>query len=186
MSYTKKNPPINPWQTLVAQSIHEQGSLEWLDSNIENIYRSTLHQIGYYGNIDHLFPTPSAENQWLYTETSNSCVGYFITRYEDLYGSWSHNYAYRSHFFQIYCDDRPAYYTAGDPPDFLIEQFRDQGKEIVIWDKALSKDHPILQKVKAECITLGLNKGLATRIWNQTMPETFLEAWEARKNKPAK
>ncbi|KAM3091314.1 hypothetical protein ACKFKG_26040 [Phormidesmis sp. 146-35] len=46
--------------------------------------------------------------------------------------------------------NRPSYYTAGDPPEFVIEQFRDQGKEIVIWDKALSKDHPLLQKAKAQ------------------------------------
>ncbi|KAM3113096.1 hypothetical protein [Phormidesmis sp. 146-33] len=59
--------------------------------------------------------------------------------------------------------NRPSYYTAGDPPEFVIDQFRDQGKEIVIWDKALSKDHPLLQKAKAQCVALGLNKAIATR-----------------------
>ncbi len=186
MTYTKKNPPENQWQNLVAQSIHEPETIEWLGSNIENLLRSYLHQIGYYGNIDHLFPTPSEENQWLYDSDTNSCMGYFITRYEGLYGSWSYDYAYRSHFFQIFCDDQPSYYSAGDPPKFVIDQSRDQGKEIVIWDKALSKDHPLLQKAKAECIELGLNKAITTRLWNQTTPETFWEAWENRKQKPKK
>ncbi|MBE9013035.1 hypothetical protein IQ250_22815, partial [Pseudanabaenaceae cyanobacterium LEGE 13415] len=60
------------------------------------------------------------------------------------------------------------------------------GKEIVIWDKVLSKDHPLLQKAKAECIELGLNKAIATRTWNQSSPETFWQAWEIRKKKPKK
>ncbi len=97
------------------------------------------------------------------------------------YGTWNHDYAYRSrsvvsgesHFFQIYFDDRPSYYTAGDPPEFLIENFRTQGKEIISWDNFLTKDHPILQTAKAECLELGLNKSIATRIWNKNTLETF-------------
>ena len=186
MTYTKQNPPTNPWQTLVARSIHEPGTTEWLESNIENIYRTSLHNIGYWDTIAHLYPTPTADNQWLYDEHTNSCIGYFITPYDNLYGTWSHDYAYRSHFFQIYCDDRRNSYSAGDPPEFVIEHFRDRGKEIVPWEKSLTKDHPILQKAKAECLTLSLNKSIATRIWNQTTLETFWPAWETRKNKSPK
>ena len=58
MTYTKQNPPTNPWQTLVARSIHEPGTTEWLESNIENIYRTSLHNIGYWDTIAHLYPTP--------------------------------------------------------------------------------------------------------------------------------
>ena len=183
MAYTKKNPPANHWHALVSQSVHDPGSIEWLDSNIENIIRSYLLEIGYYGNIDRLFPTPCQENHWLFDLDTNSCLGYFITPYEELYGTWSHDYAYRSHFFQIYFDARPSYYTAGDPPEFLIENFRTQGKEIVPWDNSLTKDHPILQVAKAECLELGLNKSIATRIWNKNTLETFSSAWEARKQK---
>jgi hypothetical protein len=183
MAYIKKNPPENHWHALVAQSIHDVGTIDWLESNIENVIRSYLLQIGYYGNIDRIFPTPCQENQWLYDPDTSSCIGYFITRYEELYGAWSHDYAYRSHFFQIYFDGRCSYYTAGDPPEFLIENFRNQGKEIVPWENALTKEHPILQKAKAECEALGLNKSIATRIWNKATPETFESAWEARKQK---
>jgi hypothetical protein len=183
MTYNKKNPPANHWHALVSQSIHDPGSIGWLDSNIENVIRSYLLEIGYYGNIEHIFPTPCQENQWLFDLETDSSIGYFITRYEELYGTWSHDYAYRSHFFQIYFDDRPSYYSAGDPPEFLVENFRIQGKEIVPWENSLTKDHPILQAAKAECVELGLNKSIATRIWNKNTLETFSSAWDARKQK---
>jgi hypothetical protein len=176
MTYTKNNPPANHWHALVSQSIHDPGSIEWLDSNIENTIRSYLLEIGYYANIEHIFPTPCQENQWLFDLETDSSIGYFITRYEELYGTWSYDYAYRSHFFQIY-------YGAGDPPEFLIKNFHSQGKEIVPWENSLTKDHPILQAAKAECVELGLNKSIATRIWNKNTLETFSSAWDARKKK---
>jgi hypothetical protein len=184
MAHHKKDSPPNPWTDLVARSIHDPETIEWLDSNIENILRGCIHQIGYYGNIDHLFPPPTVDNQWLYDEDTNSCTGYFITRYSGLYGSWSNEYAYRSHFFQIFCSgDRPSHYSAGDPPQFLIDDFAKQGKEIVLWEQALSKDHPLLQKAKAESLALGMNKAIATRLWNKATPDTFWQAWENRKSK---
>ncbi len=158
MAYIKKNQPENHWRALVAQSIHDPETIDWLESNIENLLRGYLLEIGYYGNIDRIYPTPCQENQWLFDLETNSCIGYFITRYNELYGNWSHDYAYRSHFFQIYFDNRSSYYSAGDPPEFLIEDFRSQSKEIVLWNNALTKDHPILQAAKAECEEFGLNK----------------------------
>jgi hypothetical protein len=42
----------------------------------------------------------------------------------------------------------------------------------------------LLQKAKAECEVLGLNKSiLHTRIWNKATSETFESAWEDRKQK---
>lgn len=95
----------------------------------------------------------------------------------------SHDYAYRSHFFQIDFKNRSSYYKAGDPPASVVEEFRSQVKEIALWDGICSRDHPILQKAKAECEVLGLNKSIATRIWNKNTLETFSLAWEARKQK---
>ncbi len=188
-NYTKKNPPLNQWAALVEQSIHDPGSIEWMESNIENFLRAAIHACGYWSSIDHIFPEPCQENNWLYDPDTETFMGYFITRYEELYGSWSHNYAYRSHFFQVSPDpDGESYYTAGDAPQFLIDAFADQGIEVVIWDKPLSKDHPLLQKSKAECEKLSppLNKSVATRIWNKSTPETFPAEWQARKAKHLK
>lgn len=181
---TKKNPPLNQWVSLVEQSIHQPGTSEWLDSNIGNLIRAEIHCCGYWGTINYIFPEPSQENNWLYDPETETCIGYFITMYEGLFGSWSHEYAYRSHFFQLSINpEQTSYYMAGDPPQFLIDEFADRGIEVVIWDKALTKDHPLLQKAKAECEVLRppLNKSIATRIWNQSTPENFLADWEARK-----
>jgi hypothetical protein len=183
MAYIKKNPPENHWHALVAQSIHDVGTIDWLESNIENVIRSYLLQIGYYGNIDRIFPTPCQENHWLYDPKTDSCTGYFIACYEGSYGAWSYEYAYKSHFFEIYLDGRCSYYKSGDPPESIIEEFRNQGKEIVVLGGTSSRDHPILQKAKAECEVLGLNKSIATRIWNKNTPKTFESAWEDRKQK---
>ncbi|MEP1079573.1 hypothetical protein NDI52_29630 [Leptolyngbya sp. PL-A3] len=187
--YSKQNPPPNQWVSLVKRSIHEPGTVEWLDSNIGNLLRAEIHACGYWGNIDHIFTEPCQENQWLYDPETESFTGYFITQYENLYGFWSHTYAYRSHFFQIFTtSEKRSYYTAGDPPQFLIDDLADQGMEVVIWDKELSKDHPLLQKAKAECEALDppLNKSIATRIWNKSTSETFPSEWEARKQKHLK
>jgi hypothetical protein len=183
MAYTKKNHPENHWRALVAQSIHDPETIDWLESNIENLLRGYLLEIGYYGNIDRIYPTPCQENHWLYDPETDSCTGYFIACYEGLYGAWSHDYAYRSHFFQIDFKSYSSYYKPGDPPASVVEEFRSQGKEIALWDGICSRDHPILQKAKAECESLGLNKSIATRIWNKNTPETFESAWEARKQK---
>jgi hypothetical protein len=191
MTYIKKNPPENRWRSLVAQSIHDPETIDWLESNIENVLRGYLLEIGYYGNIDRIFPTPCQENHWLYDPETDSCTGYFIACYEGLYGAWSHDYAYRSrsvafgesHLSHLDFKSCSSYYKAGDPPESVVEEFRSQGKEIALWDGICSKDHPILQKAKAECEVLGLNKSIATRIWNKATPETFESAWEARKQK---
>jgi hypothetical protein len=183
MAYTKKNPPENHWRSLVAQSIHDPETIDWLESNIENLLRGYLLEIGYYGNIDRIFPTPCQENHWLYDPETDSCTGYFIACYEGLYGAWSHDYAYRSHLFHIDFKSCSSYYKAGDPPESVVEEFRSQGKEIALWDGICSRDHPILQKAKAECEVLGLNKSIATRIWNKAILETFESAWDARKQK---
>lgn len=187
--YTKNNPPINQWASLVARSIHEPGSAEWLESNIGNFLRAAVHECGYWSSIDYIFPEPCKENDWLYAADTESWIGYFITQYKELYGYWSHDYAYRSHFFQISLEPNVrSYYTAGDAPQFVIDAFANRGMEVVIWDKTLNKDHPLLQKAKAECEKLNppLNKSVATRIWNQSTLETFLSAWEARKAKHSK
>lgn len=189
MSYTKQNPLPNQWVSLVERSIHEPGTLEWLDSNIGNLLRAEIHACGYWGTIGYIFPEPCQENSWLYDSETQSFMGYFITPYENLYGFWSPNYVYRSHFFQIFANSGGrSYYTAGDPPQFLIDAFANQGIEVVIWDKGLSKDHPLLQKAKAECEMLNppLNKSVATRIWNKSTPESFLSMWEERKMKHLK
>ncbi|WP_088889841.1 hypothetical protein [Leptolyngbya ohadii] len=186
MSYTKKNPPPNQWANLVAQSIHQPGTIDWLDSNIENWLRAEIHACGYWGQIDHIFPEPCPDNRWLYDEDTHSFTGYFITQYENLYGFWSHSFAYRSHFFQIFTSgNQRSYYTAGDPPQFVVDIFAKQGKEIATWDTVVSKDHPLLQKAKAECATLNppLHKSIATKIWNKSTPDTFPAEWEARKQK---
>lgn len=187
--YTKNNPPINQWASLVESSVHKPGSLEWIESNIGNVLRSAIHNCGYWSSIDFIFPEPCEENNWLYDPDTKSFIGYFITQYQELYGYWSHNYAYRSHFFQISLDSNAkSYYTAGDAPQFVIDAFANRGVEVVIWDKSLNKDHPLLQKAKAECEKLNppLNKSIASRIWNQSTPETFLSQWEARKAKHLK
>ena len=187
--YTKKNPPLNQWASLVERSIHEPGSIKWIESNVGNVIRAAIHECGYWSSIDYIFPKPCQENNWLYNSDTKTIMGYFITQYEDLYGYWSHDYAYRSHFFQIAVDsDAQSYYTAGDAPQFLIDSFCDRGIEVVIWDKPLNKDHPLLQKAKAECQKLNppLHKSVATRVWNKSNPETFMAEWEARKAKHLK
>ncbi len=187
--YTKNNPPINQWASLVARSIHAPGSAEWLESNIGNFLRAAVHDCGYWSSIDYIFPEPCKENDWLYDADTEFWIGYFITQYKELYGYWSYDYAYRSHFFQISLEPNvKSYYTAGDAPQFVIDAFANRGMEVVIWDKTLNKDHPLLQKAKAECEKLNppLNKSVATRIWNQSTLETFLSAWEARKAKHSK
>ena len=188
-NYNKSNPPQNQWASLIERSIHDPSSIEWIESNIGNFLRSTIHDCGYWNSINLIFPEPCYENQWLYDSETKLFTGYFITEYEGLYGKWSHNYAYRSHFFQISSDfNTSSYYTAGDPPQFVIDTLADRGIETVIWDKSLNKDHPLLQKAKIEGETLipPLNKSVAIRIWNQSTPETFLLMWEARKAKHLK
>lgn len=185
-NYTKHNPPPNPHLSLIARSIHEPGSIEWIESNICNWLISAIHECGYWSKIDYIFPEPCQENQWLYNVDTKSFIGYFIAQYEGLYGYWSNNYAYRSHFFKISTElNTQSYYTGGDPPQFLIDTFADKGSEIVIWEKTLNKDHPLLQKAKAECANLNppLNKSVATRIWNKSTPVTFWTDWSARKAK---
>ena len=187
--YTKKNPPPNQWELLVELSLHQPGTIEWWESNIGNVLRSVIHHCGYWQTIDSIFPEPCQNNDWLYNPDIKSYVGYFITRYEELYGYWSHNYAYRSHYFYISTEPKgEIYYTAGDPPQFLIDNFEKRGIEVVPWDKSLNKDHPLLQKAKAECQTFNppLNKALATRIWNSSTLDTFMTEWEARKVKHLK
>lgn len=188
-NYTKNNPPQNQWASLIERSIHEPGSAEWVESDIGNFLRSAIHDCGYWNSIDLIFPEPCYENKWLYDSDTRSFIGYFITQYEGLYGYWSHNYAYHSHFFQILLNPSVnSYYTAGDPTQFVIDALADRAIELVIWDKHLHKEHPLLQKVKAECEKLDppLNKSVATRIWNQSTPETFLSAWESRRAKHLK
>lgn len=212
--YTKKNPPPNQWIELVKQSVYEIGSIEWKESNAGNILRTWIHACGYWEEIEYIYPEPDQENDWLYDFDTGFYAGYFITQYEGLYGYWSNDYAYRSHYFNIsipekwkdyYTGDNllqllsdaytnvenpirraiDAYYTAGDPPQFLINAFADQDLEVVPWDMSLSKEHPLLQKAKAECETLNLpfSKALATRIWNKSTPDTFITEWEVRKIK---
>lgn len=92
-------------------------------------------------------------------------------------------------FFQISLDPNvSSYYTAGDSPQFVIDALADRAIEIVVWDKALNKDHPLLQKAKAECEKLNppLNKSVATKIWNKSTPEIFPAEWAARKIKYSK
>lgn len=188
-SYNKNSPPQNQWASLIERSIHEPSSIEWIESNIGNFLRSSIHDCGYWNTINLIFPEPSYENQWLYDYKTKLFTGYFITEYEGLYGNWSYNHAYRSHFFQISLDSNiQSYYTAGDSPQFFIDTLADKGIEIVIWDKNLQKDHPMLQKAKIEGEKLipPLNKSIATRIWNQSTPETFLSMWEVRKAKHLK
>lgn len=111
---------------------------------------------------------------------------FFITKYENLYGKWSEDFAYRSHMFNISFDDyRQSYYTAADPPQFIVDEFTKKDMEIVLWDKELSKFHPLLQKAKKEAaeLTPPIHKSIPTRIWNQTTPDYFWAEWEARKNK---
>ncbi len=185
-NYTKNNPPLNQWATLVARSIHEPGSIDWLDSNMENYLRAVIHDCGYWSSIDHIFPTPCQENNWLYDEEQGNFMGFFLSEYEDLYGSWSEDFAYRSHMFQISLEDhRECYYTAADAPKFLIEKFTKAGVEVVMWDKELSKFHPLLQKAKKEAAELSppIHTSVPTRIWNQTEPDLFWSEWEARKQK---
>ena len=187
--HNKSNPPDNQWISLIERSIHEPNSIEWIDSNIGNLLRSAIHDCGYWNSIDLIFPEPCLENKWLYDTDTKTFIGYFITQYKELYGYWSHDYAYRSHFFQTsFAPNIKSYYTAGDPPQFVIDTLADRAIEIVIWDKHLQKDHPMLQKAKAECENLNppLNKSVATRIWNQSTPETFISKWEARKTKHLK
>lgn len=188
-NYTKSNSPQNQWASLIERSIYDPSSIEWVESNIGNFLRSTIHDCGYWNSINLIFPEPCYENQWLYDSETKLFTGYFITEYEGLYGNWSHNYAYRSHFFQISLDSNiNSYYTAGDPPQFVIDTLANRDIEIVIWDKPLNKDHPLLQKAKIGCQKLipPLNKSVATRIWNQSTPETFISIWEARKAKHLK
>lgn len=188
-NYTNSNTPQNQWASLIERSIHDPSSIEWIEFNIGNFLRSTIHDCGYWNSINLIFPEPSYENQWLYDSNTRLFTGYFITEYKELYGNWSRNYAHRSHFFQISLDSNiSSYYTAGDPPQFVIDTLADCEIEIVIWDKSLSKDHPLLQKAKIECQKLNppLNKSVATRIWNQSTPETFISTWEARKAKHLK
>lgn len=184
MDYNKQNPPPNQHLSLIARSIHDPESIEWIESNIQNVLIACIHECGYWQKIDYLFPLPCLENQWLWDLETKSFIGYFIAQYESLYGYWSDKYAFRSHFFQISTEPNiKSYYTAGDSPQFVIDNFADKGIEIVIWDKALNKDHPLLQKAKAECETLlpPINKSNATRIWNKSTPKTFWDDWTARK-----
>ena len=90
-NYTKKNPPLNQWSSLVERSIYEQGTVEWKEANNGNLLRAVIHKCGYWGNIDYIFPEPSEENDWLYDSDNQSYVGWFIAQYEGLYGSWSHS-----------------------------------------------------------------------------------------------
>lgn len=190
MSYqTKNKPPVDRWISLVERSIHEPGSIEWLESNAGNLLRSALHNCGFWDSIDYIFPEPCQENNWLYDPDTKDFIGYFITKYKGLYGYWSHDYAYRSHFFYISLDSQKiSYYNAGDVPQFVIDTFAASGKEIALWGKPLNKDHPLLQKAKAECEQLvpPLHKSIATKMWNNSTPETFIAKWEARKAKHGK
>lgn len=183
---SKQNPPPTPHLSLIARSIYNPGSIEWIESNIHNFLIAAIHECGYWSKIDYIFPEPCQENDWLYDQDTKSFIGYFIAQYEGLYGYWSNKYAYRSHFFQISTQlGNSSYYTAGDPPQFFIDDFAEKGIEIVNWEKALNKEHPLLQKAKTECLMLNppLSKSIATRIWNKSTPDLFWHEWTARKIK---
>jgi hypothetical protein len=182
--HPESTPPVNRWASLVKRSIHQPGSLEWLESNIGNFLRAALHDCGHWDAIDYIFPKPVQENHWLFDFETNSFMGYFLSQCEGHYGYWSHHYAYRSHFFQIFADpEKQSYYSTGDPPEYVIEALANQGIEVVRWGKFLQSDHPLLRKAKAECQTLNppLCQSVVTAIWQQSTPDTFLTEWEALK-----